>query len=138
MSVFTFAHFTSYNSFTASLIRTFVALMSTKNTSVLISSIFFMADSVVTGHWMMRYLSIRSRVSTDFIGYFGSRFLIKVFGLKKCTLVRVFFTFLVTAPFTAFATLPALFAPPSALGAISQACNLNGEWMWGSCRTGGA
>merc|ERR1719401_1612259 len=61
----------------------FVALMSTRKTSVLISSLFFIADSVVTGHVIMRYLSIRPRVSTDFRGYFGSRFLMSVFGRKK-------------------------------------------------------
>merc|ERR1719382_1263092 len=86
-------------------------LMSTRNTSVLISSIFFMADSVVTGHWMILYLSISGRLSTDRRGYFGSRFLISVFGLKKCTLVRTFFAFRDTEPFTAFATFPACFAP---------------------------
>merc|ERR1719517_374570 len=91
MRVFTFAHFTSYIWRTASLIFSFVALMSTKKTSVLISSIFFMADSVVTGHWMILYLSINGRLSTDLRGYFGSRFLIRVFGLKKCMFVRTFF-----------------------------------------------
>merc|ERR1719401_2603834 len=86
----------------------FVALMSTRKTSVLISSLFFIADSVVTGHVMMRYLSIRPRVSTDFRGYFGSRFLMSVFGRKKCTFVLTFLAFRVTAPLAAF------FAPPSA------------------------
>merc|ERR1719221_163088 len=91
MSVFTFAHLTSYICRTASLMFNFVALMSTKKTRVLISSIFFMADSVVTGHWMILYLSLRSRLSTDRLGYFGALFEIRVFGRKKCTLVRTFF-----------------------------------------------
>merc|ERR1719401_185043 len=98
----------------------FVALMSTRKTSVLISSLFFIADSVVTGHVMMRYLSFRPRVSTDFRGYFGSRFLMSVFGRKKCTFVLTFLTFRETAPFTAFATLAALSAPAAAFfGAIA-------------------
>merc|ERR1719392_253198 len=101
MSVFTLAHFTSYICLTASLILSLVALMSTRNTRVLISSIFFMADSVVTGHWMMRYLSILSRLSTDFRAYFGVRFLMSVLGRKKCTLVRFLLVFLVTTCFTA-------------------------------------
>merc|ERR1719159_1210926 len=116
MSVFTFAHWTSYNCFTASLIFGLVALISTMKTRVLISSIFFMADSVVTGCWMMRYLSIFGLVSTDFLGYFGSRFFASVFGRKKCTFVRTLRVFLVTASFTAFAVIAAFFSP---LGAIA-------------------
>merc|ERR1719362_1799147 len=60
---------------------------------------------------MMRYLSILSRRSEDFRGYFGSRGLIRVLGRKKCTFVRTFRTFLVTADFKAFETLPAFLAP---------------------------
>merc|ERR550525_2267200 len=112
MSVFTFAHLTSYIAFTASLILGLLALTSTRKTSVLISSIFFMADSVVTGHWIIRYLSILLRRSTDLRGYLGSRFFLSVLGLKKCTLVRIFFAFRETDAFTAFATLLAFLAPP--------------------------
>merc|ERR1719499_2939464 len=36
-----------------------------------------------------------------------------VFGLKKCTLVRVFFVFRAMGVFTAFATLDAFLAAPS-------------------------
>merc|ERR1719456_1967460 len=36
----------------------------------------------------------------------------RVFGLKKCTLVRVFFVFREMGVFTAFATLDAFFAAP--------------------------
>merc|ERR1712194_474877 len=111
MSVFTFAHFTSYRARTASLIWGLLALMSTRNTRVLISSIFFIADSVVTGHWMILYLSILFMRFTDFLGYLGSLGLTRVFGLKKCTFVRTFFTFLDTEAFTALATLPAFFDP---------------------------
>jgi hypothetical protein len=49
ISVFTFAACTSHNFFTASLIWRLFALMSTRNTSVLCSSIFFIADSVFSG-----------------------------------------------------------------------------------------
>merc|ERR1719507_1706219 len=111
MSVFTFAAFTSYMACTASLMLILVAFTSTINTNVLISSIFFIADSVVTGYLMMRYLSILARLSTDFLGYFGSRFRFRVFGRKKCTLVLTFLCFLDTEPLTALATLAAFFAP---------------------------
>merc|ERR1719230_2479057 len=84
-----------------------------------------MADSVVTGHWMMRYLSFRSLLSTERIGYFGSRFLIKVFGLKKCTLVRTFRCFRATEPLTAFATLPAFLAPALAASPPAAAAFLS-------------
>merc|ERR1719401_2689189 len=90
----------------------FVALTSTMKTRVLISSIFFMALSVVTGYWMMRYLSILQRLSTDFLGYFGSRLCFSVLGRKKCTLVLTLRCFLATEPLTALATLAAFFAPP--------------------------
>merc|ERR1719174_1228169 len=121
MSVLTFAHFTSYNAWTASLIFGFVALISTMKTSVLISSIFFIADSVVTGYWMIRYLSILSRRSDDFRGYLGSRGLLRVLGRKKCTFVRTFRTFFVTADFKALETFPAFLAAPflSAFSAFS-------------------
>merc|ERR1719367_1608528 len=36
---------------------------------------------------MMRYLSILQRPSTDFFGYFGSRFCFRVFGRKKAAKV---------------------------------------------------
>jgi hypothetical protein len=49
INVFTFAAWTSHNFFTASLIWRLFALMSTRNTSVLFSSIFFIADSVFSG-----------------------------------------------------------------------------------------
>eukprot|EP00448_Togula_jolla_P011657 CAMPEP_0170606760 /NCGR_PEP_ID=MMETSP0224-20130122/20688_1 /TAXON_ID=285029 /ORGANISM="Togula jolla, Strain CCCM 725" /LENGTH=137 /DNA_ID=CAMNT_0010931871 /DNA_START=240 /DNA_END=653 /DNA_ORIENTATION=- len=133
MRVLTLAHCTSYIAFTASLILGLVALMSTRNTSVLISSIFFIADSVVTGHWMIRYLSSLSRLLQDFLGYFGSFLFCLVLGLKKCTLVRTFRTFFTVEPFTALATLPAfleatafLLSPSAFFSAFGIA--LNGLW----------
>lgn len=49
INVFTLAACTSHNFFTAFLICRLFALMSTRNTSVLCSSIFFIADSVFRG-----------------------------------------------------------------------------------------
>merc|ERR1712194_880307 len=83
ISVFTRAHFTSYIALTASLILVLVAWMSTMNTRVLISSIFFIADSVVTGYRMMRCLSILSSLLVERRGYLGVLCLMSVFGLKK-------------------------------------------------------
>merc|ERR1719223_971248 len=88
MRVLTRAHLTSYRDWTASLIWVLDARTSQTKTKVLISSIFFMADSVVTGHLRMRYLSILFIWNTDFFGALGSRALVRVFGRKKCTLVR--------------------------------------------------
>lgn len=51
--VLTFATSISYSFLTACLIWCLFALTSTMNTSVLLSSIFFMADSVVNGNLMM-------------------------------------------------------------------------------------
>mmetsp|Transcript_69389 Transcript_69389/g.195852 ORF Transcript_69389/g.195852 Transcript_69389/m.195852 type:complete len:83 (+) Transcript_69389:2-250(+) len=50
---------------------------------------------------------MRWRLSTERLGYLGSRLFINVLGLKKWTLFLTFFTFLETAPFTAFATFSA-------------------------------
>merc|ERR1719362_1472816 len=88
MRVLTRAHLTSYKVWTASLIWVLEARTSQTKTRVLISSIFLMADSVVTGHLRMRYLSILFIWKTDFLGAFGVLFLVRVLGRKKCTLVR--------------------------------------------------
>merc|ERR1719446_654829 len=136
MSVLTFAHWTSYIAFTASLIFSLVARMSTRKTKVLISSIFFMADSVVRGHFMIAYLSILFRRCTDFRGYFGSRLLMSVLGKKKCTFVRTLDFFRLMLCFTALATFPAFLpplagaAPSSALGAFGAMSRLQGLWNW--------
>merc|ERR1719335_1959785 len=105
--------------------------MSTMNTSVLISSIFFMADSLVTGQRMIRYLSKVGILATDRFGALGSRGLMSVFGRKKCTFLRTFRVLRETDVFSAFETLPALpdlaFSPPSAaafLGAIALRLSL--------------
>merc|ERR1712050_219904 len=93
-----------------------------------------MADSVVSGLLMMSNLSRLLNFDTDFLGYFGSRFLMRVLGLKKCTFKRFLDVFFVTVCFTAFATLEAFLLPPSAFegsaptplffGAIPEKCNL--------------
>merc|ERR1719301_13260 len=107
MRVLTFAHCTSYIALTASLIFCLLARMSTMKTRVLISSIFFIADSVVNGLLMIENLSSLLMCCTDFRGYLGSRFLISVFGRKKCTFKRFLLVFWDTACFTDFATLEA-------------------------------
>merc|ERR1719424_1232325 len=105
MSVFTLAHCTSYMAFTASLIFCLLAVISTMKTRVLISSIFFIADSVVSGYLMIEYLSSFVRPATDLRGYFGSRFLIKVLGKKKWTFRRFLELLREMVCFTAFAVL---------------------------------
>merc|ERR1719281_1244682 len=115
MRVFTLAHCTSYMALTASLIFCLVAVMSTMKTRVLISSIFFIADSVVKGLLMMANLSILSSLFTDFRGYFGSRFLISVLGRKKWMLRRFLDCFRATDCFTAFETLEAFLLPSAFL-----------------------
>merc|ERR1719482_138641 len=120
MRVLTLAHCTSYIDLTASLIFSLVALMSTIKTSVLISSIFFMADSVVNGNLMIANLSILAMPETDFLVYLGSRFFSSVLGLKKCTFLRTFDDLRDTACLTTFETFaaflppvsPSAFAPP--------------------------
>lgn len=63
--MFTLAACTSHNFFTASLICRLFALMSTRNTSVLCSSIFFIADSVFRGLPVKRGISIRPEKSAS-------------------------------------------------------------------------
>lgn len=58
MRVLTFWHSMSYNAFTASLICLLLDFTSTMKTSVLLSSIFFMALSVVNGNLTIRCLVI--------------------------------------------------------------------------------
>merc|ERR1719331_3187489 len=82
--VLTLITFTSYNSATAFLIWFLFDRVSTRKTRVLISSIFFIADSVVTGTLMILYLSMRGKCTVAFEGYFGVRFCVFVFGRKKC------------------------------------------------------
>merc|ERR1719353_850050 len=128
ISVFTFCAVTSYIDAIASLMWRLLARVSTMNTSVFSSSIFFIADSVVSG-----YFAIALR------GYIGFRACFSVFGRKKCTFLRTFdcffamdfLTILVVA--FAFATLVAFsagfgaglaFGFASALAAAGAGCAL--------------
>merc|ERR1712025_1158212 len=65
-----------------------VARTSTMKTRVLLSSIFFMADSVVSGYFRMQYWSSLLVLGIDLRGYLGSRALMRVFGLWKVALRR--------------------------------------------------
>ena len=65
---------------TAALICLLFAFKSTMNTKVLLSSIFFIADSVVNGYLMTRYLSITFAFACDLV-YLGLRGNARVFGL---------------------------------------------------------
>ncbi|KAK8759123.1 hypothetical protein V5799_003248 [Amblyomma americanum] len=63
----------------------------TMNTSVLLSSIFFIADSVVSGCLMMENWSSLVLVGTLRRGYFGLRGSDSVLGRRNLTDVRIFF-----------------------------------------------
>merc|ERR1719321_582481 len=91
-------------------ILSFVALMSTINTSVLFSSIFFIADSVVNGCLMIEYLSSLAILATDLRGALGLRAVVRVLGRKKWTLVRTLRVLRDTLPLTALETFDAFFA----------------------------
>ena len=78
-----------------------LALMSTMKTKVLCSSIFFMADSVLRGCWIVRNWSILGRWWTDFRGYLGARGRRRVLGRWKVTEVRTFRTEVDWVPFKA-------------------------------------
>ena len=68
MSVLTLAASMSYRRLTASLICGLLERLATMKTSVLLSSIFFMADSVVSGCWMMEWWSILDTRGADLRG----------------------------------------------------------------------
>ena len=118
MSVLTLATSTSYNFLTAPLIFGLLARTSTINTRVLLSSIFFIADSVVSGCLMIANWSSLFVRGIDTRGYFGCRGNFKVLGRWNCTDVRTFrfavdFTPLRTAFLALFAVFfSAAFAPP--------------------------
>ena len=101
--VLTFAISMSYNFFTASFICGLLALISTIKTSVLLSSIFFIADSVVRGCLTMANWSSLFILGADLFGNIGFLASLSVFGRWKCTDVRIFFFCLACGPFrTAF------------------------------------
>ena len=78
--------------FTACVTWCLSALTSTMNTSVsLFSSVFFVADSVVRGNWMMAWWSGWFLLGALFQGYLGCLRSCGVFGGRKVGDVRVFF-----------------------------------------------
>jgi hypothetical protein len=79
-----------------------LALMFTMKTKVLLSSIFFIADSVVRGCLMMLWASILLRLGIDFLGYLGFLAGRKVLGRWKCTDVRTFLILVPWVPLTIF------------------------------------
>ena len=93
----------SYSLFTACFIFGLLALISVINTSVLLSSIFFIAASVVSGCFIIAYWSNFVFLGADLLGYFGFLFFLNVFGRLNITEVRTFFLRVVRVPFsTAF------------------------------------
>merc|ERR1719333_1047762 len=102
MSVFTLAAATSYISATALLIWLLLARVSTMNTRVFSSSIFFIADSVVSGYLMILNLSSSGFFAIALRGYIGFRACFSVFGRKKCTFLRTFVCFFAIDFFTIF------------------------------------
>ena len=90
ISVLTLETSISYSFLTAALIWGLFARMSTINTRVLLSSIFFMADSVVRGCLMMAKWSSLLILGADRRGYFGFRVRLRVLGRWNCTDVRTF------------------------------------------------
>ena len=89
ISVLTLTHSTSYSFFNASLICRLFALTFTINTSVLFSSIFFIALSVFNGCTMIFSASRRGACGIDLRGYFGARESVSVFGRWKVVDVRI-------------------------------------------------
>merc|ERR1712216_917580 len=104
----------SYIFLIASLIWTLLARTSTMKTRVLFSSIFFIADSVVSGYFRIWYLSRRLGLARYLRGYFGSRALERVFGLWNRMLVRIFLVIL------AAAVMALAFASPLEAGIFSS------------------
>ena len=93
ISVLTLAVLISYMRRTASVIWRLFARVSTMKTSVLLSSIFFIADSVVSGYLRMANESSGLTFGTDLREYFGVRSSRRVFGLWNLQLYRCFTPF---------------------------------------------
>lgn len=99
----------SYIFFTASLIFFLSARMSTMKTKVLLSSIFFIADSVVKGYLRIWYWSNLFRGVTLIRGYLGFLSFFNVFGRWNVTDVLIFLAFFLNVgpDFTALAVFKA-------------------------------
>ncbi len=103
INTLTLATSMSYILLTAILILGLLAFKSTINTSVLLSSIFFIADSVVKGYLMIAHWSSLFTAGMDFRGYLGERAGRWVCGRWKWTFLRTFLLTFVDVPFrTAF------------------------------------
>merc|ERR1711998_267446 len=94
----------SYIFLIASFICTLLARTSTMKTRVLFSSIFFMADSVVSGYFRIWYLSRRLGLARYLRGYLPSRGVASVLGKWNRMLVRIFFVTVLTPLVMALAT----------------------------------
>lgn len=104
----TFFAWMSYIFLTAALIFFLSALMSTMKTRVLLSSIFFIADSVVRGYLRIWYWSSLFLPGALILGYLGSLGFLRVFGRWNVTDVRIFLAFVLVVPdLTALATFKA-------------------------------
>jgi len=101
IKVLTFSASTWYILLTASLICFLLALTSQIKTRVLSSSIFFMADSVLSGNLRMLYWSTELTFGTETLGYFGLRARRRVFGLLKEVEVIIFLVALALTPLRA-------------------------------------
>lgn len=111
INVLIFSASTSYSFLMAALICLLLAARFTIKTSVLISSIFFMADSVLRGKRIVLKASIRGAWGIDFLGYLGLRANCNVLGRWKLTEVRTFLILFPLVPLrAAFLAAAALMA----------------------------
>ncbi len=76
-----------------------LALLSTMNTNVLLSSMVLMALSVLRGYLMIAYLSQVCSFWTLFLAYLGVRARARVLGLLKVVLVQTLCFLMVWLPF---------------------------------------
>ena len=88
-SVLIFTQSTSYSVFSAPLICRLLALTSQMKTSVLFSSIFFIALSVLSGWMSTLWWSSRVSWGTDLRGYLGERESCSVLGRWKVVVRRI-------------------------------------------------
>lgn len=109
INVLIFFVWMSYIFFTASFIFFLSALRSTMKTRVLLSSIFFIADSVVRGYLRMAYWSSLFLPGALTRGYLGFLSFFKVLGRWNVTFVLIFCDFFleVDPDLTALAALTA-------------------------------
>lgn len=107
---------TSYSFLIASLICLLLALISTINTSVLFSSIFFIADSVLSGCTITLNWSSRGTCGTLLRGYFGVRARDSVLGRWNVVERRTLRAIFECTPFSAAFFASAAFLLAGVLG----------------------